>query len=469
MTDLHLARTVRTAVATGNALLVDGGVVTAVGTREEVDRLTRIDNTFDHGHAVITPGIRDAHFHPVSYAAVVNGIGLKDAHDLDEVFDRLATAAASLGDDVPLLAHRIDDETLAEHRLPTAVELDRVTGDRPALVMRYCGHVAIANTVALRMAGIDVGSTDPDDGIIDRDRNGAPTGVLREGAVDLVSAKLGRTGPVSPGDLQRAMLALAGLGITSIGAMVRSSYGPLGGLGDELGLLIGIAERLPLRVHVYVIAASEDELAEATKSIGEPSARLVWQGFKAFADGSFGGHTAAMFESYTDDDTTGTLLLSSTDRALARSTIARGGDVALHAIGDRAGGAVLDFFAELIGVGVAPERLRMEHVSVLTSADLTRMGAMGVGGAVQPAFLHTEVDWIEGRVGSERLRRTYAFRSLLEAGVLLRGQLRLSCRATRSVGRDRLRPASRGHRANRGVEPRAGVCVVHIGRGGPPR
>jgi predicted amidohydrolase YtcJ len=418
---IHTARMVRTPTVEGDALLIADGTVVAVGLAEELQQMRPDATIVDHGDNVIVPGMRDAHFHPVSYAAAVTGIGLKTARDLDEVYDRLRAGAADLDPGAPLIGHRIDDESLADGRLPTAVELDEVTGDRPALVMRYCGHVGVANSAALEIAGITATSPDPGGGIIDRAPDGTPTGVLREGAVDLVTRKLGRTGPVSQDSLYKALLALAGEGITSIGAMVRMSYGPLGGMGDEVGLLLSLADRLPLRVHVYAIAGSRDELQQAVDRLGEPSARLTWAGYKGFADGSFGGHTAAMNEPYADKDTTGTLLLDDRDRALSRATIGLGGDVALHAIGDRAVAAVLDFFEELIEEGAEPHRLRMEHASVFTPDDIDRMGRMGVGAAVQPAFLNSEVDWIGDRVGPDRLPLTYAFRSMRDAGVRMAG------------------------------------------------
>lgn len=404
----------------GDAILVDdSGSVVAIGDRDDLgDSAT---TTLDHGDGVVVPGLRDAHIHPVSYAAAVTGIVLKSAPDLAAVFDRLGRAQASLPEGAPLIAHRIDDTGLGERRLPTATELDAVTGDRPTLVMRYCGHVAIANTAALAAAGISTATADPDGGIIDRDLHGAPTGVLREGAVDLVTARLGRTGPVAPQDLERALLALAGAGITSIGAMVRMSYGPLGGMGDEIGLLLSIADRLPIRVHVYCIAGSEEELVEGARRLDDAPERLRWAGFKAFGDGSFGGHTAAMFEPYADAATTGELLLSDIDRALSRRTLAMDGDVAIHAIGDRAAATVIDFFASLVDEGIPARRLRMEHASVLRRTDMARMGRLGLGAAVQPAFLTSEVEWLEARVGRNRLPGTYAFRSMLDAGIRLAG------------------------------------------------
>jgi predicted amidohydrolase YtcJ len=170
-----------------------------------------------------------------------------------------------------------------------------------------------------------------------------------------------------------------------------------------------------------VIASSPEQLREKAEALARPGGRLRWLGLKRFADGSFGGHTAAMHEPFTDRDTaTGTLRLTDDDRRLAEAAIDLGGTVAIHAIGDRACTAVIDLFADLRSSVDDPARLRLEHASVLTRADIARLADLGVIASVQPAFIGSETAWLEGRVGS-RLDRTYPFASLEEAGVVLAG------------------------------------------------
>ena len=142
---------------------------------------------------------------------------------------------------------------------------------------------------------------------------------------------------------------------------------------------------------------------------------------KLFADGSLGGHTAAMRLPFSDEAGTGTLRLDETDRRLAAAAVAMGGMVACHAIGDRAVGATLDLFEILVRGGADPARLRIEHASIVTPGDVARMADLGVIASVQPAFLASEAAWLERRVGPDRLPMTYPLRSLQDAGVPLAG------------------------------------------------
>jgi predicted amidohydrolase YtcJ len=148
---------------------------------------------------------------------------------------------------------------------------------------------------------------------------------------------------------------------------------------------------------------------------------LNWLGVKRFSDGSLGGHTAAMCGPFSDIDTTGTYRLTPADAVVARQSLALGGMVAIHAIGDRAVTGVLDLFEELIAEGADPADLRMEHVSVIDPEQIGRFARLGVTAVVQPAFLASESEWIEQRLGVGRLGWVYPFQSLLDAGVPLAG------------------------------------------------
>ena len=402
----------------GNAIRVEEGVVTAVGER---DTLLGPGTSLRSYDGFITPGLRDAHFHPVAYASSLNSVSLKTAVDFEDLKARLRVAA-SRRPQHPVIAPRLDDQTLAERALPSRYDLDDAVSDRPAVAHRYCGHVAVANSAALARAGIDAATADPPGGVIDRDPGGEPTGVLRETAIDLVTNTLAGSDGVDAADLVHAMELVAGLGITSLGAMTRTGTGPWSTLGNEVDLLCSVADRLPLNIHVFVIASDPGDLRDAKAMITEAGSSLRWAGLKRFSDGSLGGHTAAMHESFADrPDETGTLRLSARDEELARWCIDEGGRVAIHAIGDRACTEVLDLFERLIDDGAEPEMLRLEHASVLTADDVSRIGRLGVFASVQPAFLASETEWLADRVGGDRLPLTYPFRSLLDSGARLAG------------------------------------------------
>ncbi|MEX0863583.1 MAG: amidohydrolase family protein [Acidimicrobiia bacterium] len=364
----------------------------------------------------------DHHFHPLAYAYMVNGMELMGAADLGEVLSMVADRASRV--EGPVIGHRLNDESVAELRLPTAEDIDDVVSDRPVLLYRYCGHIAVANSAALAAAGIDSRTPDPEGGSYDRDPSGQPTGVLRETAIATVSAALA---PITPQPTDAAILgALATLppmGIGSVTGIISARDPILSGLEDELGTLVRLAPDLPIEIDVLVITRDPGELTRAKESLDGAGGRIRFWGWKDFADGSLGGHTAAMYEPFADrPDTRGMVRLDHARAVLmAKISTSLGGVAAIHAIGDRANDLVLDAMAEVIGAGVDPGLLRVEHASVLTNPTIDRMAHLGVTASVQPAFLASEETWLEKRLGPERMGRAYPFRSLLEAGVPLLG------------------------------------------------
>ena len=405
--------------AIGNAIGIEQGTVTAVGESQEIVRDGDHVVVYDGGF--ITPGFRDAHIHAIPYAALLSGCSLKSAGSIADLVDRLATFARSQPPGVPIVALRFDDESLIERRLPTRADLDAAVPDRPAVIYRYCGHIAVANSRALSDSGIDTETADPDGGIIDRYESGEPTGVLRETAAGLIATSLARGAPLPAADLIDGLTRLGGLGITSIGAMIGYGESPHEKLAAESELFRDVAGDLPIRVHALSIASTPADLSSSANTLTDAGDRLKWLGVKRFSDGSLGGHTAAMCSPFSDVDTTGTYRLTDDDIAVSRHSLKLGGMVAIHAIGDRAISEVLEVFGVLLSQGAAARDLRMEHVSVASPqlvADFARIGAIAV---VQPAFLASEKGWLGKRLGSERMAWAYPFRSMLRAGITLAG------------------------------------------------
>ncbi len=364
----------------------------------------------------------DHHLHPFGYASLVNGLELMDASDLDEVM-RLVTAH---GEEVegPIIGQRLNDEGVKELRLPTATEIDDVVGDRPVLLYRYCGHIAVANSAALRLAGIDADTPDPEGGSFDRDASARPTGILRETAVTPVSKALEpHTPPPSDLEIISALAGLRRMGIGSITGMISVTDAVWCAVDDEVETLIRLGPDLPVDIDVLLIAGNPDDLRTAKERIDRAEGPIRFVGYKDFIDGSLGGHTAAMYEPFADDPTT-----RGTERyrhdhmvEMGRTSLELGGSVAIHAIGDRANDLVLEVHEELVAGGAEPARLRVEHASILAPETIERMARLGVTASVQPAFLASEESWLEKRLGPARMDRAYPFRSLLEAGVPLLG------------------------------------------------
>ncbi len=403
----------------GDSILLDGDRIFAVGSHVDLAGHGLAEDRFPG--ATLLPGLRDAHIHAVPYAALLDGCSLKAAKDIPDLQARLSAYARRRAGDSPIVATRFDDESLAERRLPTREDLDAAVSDRPVVIYRYCGHVAVANTVALHMSGVTATTSDPEGGTIDRNPDGQPTGVLRETAVGLISGSLARGGRVEADQLVQALHRLAGLGVTSIGAMMGYGESPSEKLEAEVELWREVAPRLPINVHGFTIAQTREQLESSARTLSGAGSRLTWLGVKRFSDGSLGGHTAAMCRPFADVDSTGTYRLTPADTEVARHSLRLGGMVAIHAIGDRAVGGVLDVFETLLLEGADPADLRMEHVSVITPDQIERFSRMGVTASVQPAFLASESEWLETRVGSDRLPWVYPFRSMLAAGIPLAG------------------------------------------------
>jgi len=364
----------------------------------------------------------DHHFHPIGYARLLNGLELMGATDMNELLGLVAGHAAA--DPGPVIGQRLNDEGLTEQRLPTRVDLDDAVSDRPVLLYRYCGHIAVANTAALRLAGIDGDTVSPDGGTIDKDRNGAPNGILRETAVSLVAKALDPHVD-SPSDdaVLAALHGLPEIGLGSITGIVATSNPLWCGVGNELVTLCRLAQRLPIDILAYVAAATPHELADAARTISESDGRVRFGGWKGWSDGSLGGHTAALYQPYEDEpDETGAIRLDPAHAIeMGKVSLDHGGGVAIHAIGDRANDMVLDIHEELIEGGADPARLRIEHASLLTEPAIERMARLRVTASVQPAFLASEASWLERRLGDTRMERVYAFRSMAEAGIPLLG------------------------------------------------
>jgi len=402
----------------GNSILVAEGRIAAVGDRSEL--IGSASETV-YQDCFLLPGLRDAHMHPVAYAAALRGTTLATATDFQEINERLRAAASASPTGASVIGMRLNEETLAEGKLPTRQVLDNGVRRKPVLIHRYCGHVAIANSAALCAAGVTAATTDPPGGIIDRDKHGEPTGILRETAIDLVSQGLSDGNSVSADELLDAMHRMAGVGITSIGAILRSGGGAWASLGNEVDITIAAAERMPIKVGAYIIEDDPNVVARTKVRIDAAPARLRWLGIKRFGDGSFGGHTAAMHEPFVDVATVGKMRLTQLDRDITEASLDLGGGAAIHAIGDAACSAVIDMFEDLVAKGADAAKLRIEHASVLAESDMHRLAACGAFAAVQPAFIGSEAIWLGKRLGEDRLRRTYAFASLEEAGVTLAG------------------------------------------------
>jgi hypothetical protein len=403
------------------AVAVRGDKIFAVGTTADVRKLASgAANLVDLGGALVLPGFIDSHTHFLAGGFGLKSIQLRAARSREEFVALIAAKARELGKGRWVVNGDWDHQEFSPPELPRKDWIDAVTPDNPVCVNRLDGHMILANSAALKLAGVTKDTPVPPGGEIVKDTaTGEPTGILKDMAMDLVYAKIPE--PSLAEKLEAAGASLrhaAENGVTSVHEMADAASFEV---FEELAKRSG----LTARVHVYIPITEVDTLVrlKLKSPFGGPYLKLA--GLKAFMDGSLGSATAYFFEPYTDDPGTSGLLhgqmfpegimekrIMEADRA--------GLQLAIHAIGDRANSLLLDMYEKAVAAnGPRDRRWRVEHVQHLRPADIVRFGRLGLVAAVQPYHLVDDGRWAEGKIGPERARTTYAFRSLQEAGATL--------------------------------------------------
>jgi len=409
-----------------SALAVRDSRFVEVGDEQTVRRrLGPQTRLVDAGGRRIVPGLIDAHVHLIQGGLHLSRLDLRGVANRGEFTAAVAERARHLGKSEWILGGRWSTESWPDPAQPTKEWLDGATADNPALLHRMDGHEALANSAALRIAGIDrAGPPDPPGGRIERaPSTGEPTGILKESAIDLVSAGVP---PPSAAALRRALSAAIEEahrhGVTTVHTM--SAWKELAVLDEARA-----AGELTLRVCFYV---SEEEwqgyLDRARAHAGDDWLRIC--GFKQFMDGSLGSRTAYMARPYADNspekpDWRGMLTAAAEKEGLLERVCqvidAAGFTPAVHAIGDQANHLLLDLYEKTARTnGSRPgRRMRIEHAQHLLPADVGRFAALGVVASMQPQHKADDGRYAEKAIGAERCKTSYAFRSLLDSGALL--------------------------------------------------
>ncbi|MEW5725142.1 MAG: amidohydrolase family protein [Thermodesulfobacteriota bacterium] len=403
------------------ALALAQGRILAMGQSQEIKALagprTRI---VDLAGRLVLPGLVDSHFHYRAWTLFQRELNLAETPSLTGLLDQVARGAAAKAPGAWITGQGWNETGWPENRQPVAADLDQVAPNHPVLLWRADLHLAVANSKALALAGLNRETPDPPGGEILRDERGRPDGRLREAAVDLVRRPMPETTEDEYYELFREgqkVLHAAGLtGLTDVPLM-----NDQGGAAKGLRVWQRLEERGELRLRVCAALPGESlELAAALGlRTGLGGDRLRIGPLKYFADGGMGARTAWMFEPYLDGGTGLPLM----DLDLLREKIGRadraGLSVMVHAIGDRANHEVISLFEDLEKNRRGPgPRLphRMEHVQMIRPEDIQRLGRLAVIACLQPPNLVIDINMIEQCVGP-RGRLTYAFRDLIEAGV----------------------------------------------------
>jgi predicted amidohydrolase YtcJ len=408
------------------AVAVRGSRIVAVGVVEECRAALGVEREeVDLAGGALLPGFIDTHMHPVMLAYFEMNSRLIEARSIADVQELLREAERDAADGAWVVGLDFDDQLLREKRMLTRHELDAAVGERPAALIRYDGHMIIANTAAIEAAGIGAGTVDPEGGLIDREPGGFPAGPFREAAAQIIVSAI--PFPDIQVFLRRARETfgrLAARGITSLGAVLQTDgEGPAGQQGGlDLLAMQMLLDDIPQAVFGMLIARDVEKIIEARSTpLEQPGGRGHRIGaMKIFADGSLGSHTACLSEPFSDAPDTRGFMLFDDDELYRRMVAAHeeGLQLAIHAIGDAANRKCVDLYERLLREHPRGDaRHRLEHASVLDESIIEDMARLGIVAAVTPMYIHSEKGWLRGRLGARRARMTYPYRALLDAGV----------------------------------------------------
>ncbi|HOX58509.1 MAG TPA: amidohydrolase [Candidatus Paceibacterota bacterium] len=406
---------------TAEAVAVLGNRIVALGATPDIRLLagpsTRV---IDAAGKLVLPGFNDSHTHFLMGGFALASVDLRDARSPEEMVRRLKDYATKLPKGRWILGGDWDHEKWPGAPLPTRQMIDAATPDHPVLVRRLDGHMAVANSLALKLAGVTRETKDPPGGLIVRDPGtGELTGVLKDSAMDLMDRAVpDKTRDEKHVAAKAASEHAAQVGVTSVTDM--SADG-------DVGLYQHLLERGELKTRIYAIRS-----IVAWEALGKTGVRAAFGGdtlriggLKGFSDGSLGSTTALFFEPYNDAPDTRGLLF---DQMLPEGTMLKrveaadktGLQVMIHAIGDEAIWRILEIYRQTAEQnGARDRRFRIEHAQHIRLGDIPRFGQQKVIASMQPYHAADDGRWCNKRIGPERSKGTYAFRSLLDSGAVL--------------------------------------------------
>ena len=404
-----------------DAVAILGGRIVGVGSAEEVLKFSGpTTNIVELGGMRVVPGFNDAHVHFMDGGMGLASVQLRDAGAQAEFRRRVAEFAAKQPKGAWILNGEWDHERWTPADLPTHQLIDDVTQDNPVFVERLDGHMALANALAMKLAGVTQDTKDVPGGVIVRDADGRPTGIFKDAAQDLI---LKAIPPPNEQQMRTAIEAAeeyaAENGVTSVQDVSATPeiFRVYQQLWHEGKLRVRISGHRPLTT--WKRLAAPGIMANFGNDV------LHIGALKAFADGSLGSTTAWFFKPYLDAPNTSgiasdELLKPDEMYADVRDADKAGLQIAIHAIGDRANNTILNFFerAEKEN-GERDRRFRIEHAQHLLKSDIARFASLGVIASMQPYHAIDDGRWAAKRIDEERIKTTYAFRSLLDAGAKL--------------------------------------------------
>lgn len=399
------------------AMAVCGHCIEATGSNEAIGALPA-DEVVDLGGNTVLPGFIDTHMHAGMYAGSLAMADLRGAASIGELLSTLLSKAEQTPPGQWVLGAGFDQERLKEKRFPTRLELDGVSTEHPIFISRCCLHSHVANSMALRLAGITGETAAQIAGTVATDAAGQPTGLLLEYAAQPVQRHI----PLAPADRGQSLRQLkaicrefSSVGITSATTIAVAD------IAENFGLYQDLAKSGQLTVRFNI---ATDKLPPCGIQTGLGDDMVKYGFFKKVCDGALGSRTAALYAPYADDESTSGILNYTQERLndIVETAHNAGLQVGLHAIGDRGLDAVLTAIENAWQKNPRPDpRFRVIHASVVNEELLTRMARLPLLVDVQPKFLSSDMAWIESRLGQQRAAQAFRFRTMTDRGLLLCG------------------------------------------------
>jgi predicted amidohydrolase YtcJ len=365
----------------------------------------------------VMPGFNDAHAHLGGAGRDKLNLALNNAASVDDVLKLVKAATEKRQPGEWILGSGWDQSRWPDQKYPTRLELDQAAPNNPVFLNHISGHIGVANSLALKHAEINADTPNPPGGEIGRFADGEPNGLLKENAKDMVTQRI-----PDPPDAQRqqgielVFTELAQNGVTSVQDYSEwEDYLAYFDLKKQNKLTVRITEWLPF-------TASTDDLQNRRSEAGTTDPWLRTGALKGFIDGALGTHTAALLAPYSDDPSTSGMLIVDPEKlkAMAIERDRLGFQIAFHAIGDKANRVALDTFESVLRVNPPRDRRdRIEHAQVVSPEDIPRFAKLSVIASMQPCHETNDMRWAEQRLGAERSKGAYAWRSLQDAGAKL--------------------------------------------------
>jgi predicted amidohydrolase YtcJ len=393
-------------VVTSNGRIVAAGPAASIRAAHPQAHMIDV-----HGMTVM-PGLTDAHGHLYGLGLSLDTVNVVGAGSFDDVIARVHERAQTAAPSEWILGRGWDQNRWAGKQYPTAAELDVVIADHPVWIRRVDGHAGVANSAAMRAAGVTAATPDPEGGRILRDTAGNPTGVFIDGAMHLIDSRVPEASP----ELRKARVLAAAKTIAENGLTEMHDAGAEQGTITAIQQLID-EHKFPIRVYLMLTddAALLDSWLVHAPLIGYGD-RLTVRSVKMYADGALGSRGAAMLAPYSDDPSNSGLLVSKPEHmlAVARRARAAGYQVNTHAIGDRGVRNVIDAYEQ--AGATAADRFRIEHFQIVAPSDFPRLAQHGIIASMQLTHATSDMPWAEARVGPDRIKGAYAWRTVLNSG-----------------------------------------------------